>query len=208
MTLTDMTQFSQLLKNQMTAIESEFDLSSNGPIFKLQHPSLLKLQLNPDSVKARSSSHGYYYHAKQLENNEHPVKGFPYQVWDFLQNQQIALIEFAPIGNAVLSKTLLTTENADPRLSAWLDYALSPELWGPEGKWPRFHQKLLGLFSSCDLLIDECRPGFYPLSAKAKVLEKHGFKTDQCESGQTLILPWDFPLSALTKLELILKMEF
>ena len=208
MTLTNMTQFSQHLQNQMTTVESGFDMTPSAPIFKLLHPALVKLQIDPHSLAARSLSHGVYYQSLSSDTGQVLIKGFPFQVWKFLQNSGDNHFDFAPVGKALLSKVPLASENQNQHLTAWLDYALSPELWGPEGKWSRFHHKLHGLFSTFDLLNMEAIPGFYPLKTKAQILEKHGFKGELTEHGYNLILAWDFSLTGLNKLENVLKMEF
>jgi hypothetical protein len=93
-------------------------------------------------------------------------------------------------------------------LPLWLNYALSPELWGPQGKWIRFHQKIHQLFADYDLLEGSDFPGYYPLSEKAKKLEHHGFKGSIYQEKYLIVLPWSFSLSSLNKLENVIRQEF
>lgn len=93
-------------------------------------------------------------------------------------------------------------------LPLWINYALSPELWGPQGKWTRFHQKLHQIFIGHHILEGSDFPGYYPLAEKAKKLEFHGFKGSMYDEKYLLVLPWSFSLSSLNKLENIIRQEF
>lgn len=214
-------RFSQALLEQLKHQSSTYLMDGQGMITQLTHPAIIKCQQNFElareelELKHSSSS----YNLLTFKNRMDAVKsysqapqfgGFPWQFWQFLQAPPSeALIHFGEIGSVYLSKTesfgpYLVPELHHYTLPLWLDYALSPELWGPAGKWTRFHERLHTLFAINGLLIEQDFPGYYPLKAEAQWLGKHGFQGLQSTDKFVLILTWDFPLSGLIELEKVL----
>lgn len=216
--------FSEALLDQLKQKKSGFQMDGKGAISELTHPAILKtkhnfehamseLQLKLSSgsynlltFKNKTAALASYPHTKSYE-------GFPWQFWQFLQDSPSeAVIHFGEMGSIYLSKSesfspYLVPEVHHYTLPLWLDYALSPELWGLAGKWTRFHERLHTLFKNNGLLIDHDFPGYYPLKKEAHWLAKHGFHGLQTNDQFILILTWDFPLSGLVELEKVLARE-
>jgi hypothetical protein len=120
------------------------------------------------------------------------------------------VIHFGQLGSIHLSKSELvqgvpnSLQLHHHTLPIWLDYALSTELWGPTGKWTRFHERLHTLFVNYGLLIEQDFPGHYPLKKEAQWLSQHGFQGNLTQKNYDLILTWDFPLSGVIELEKVL----
>jgi len=220
----DLSWFSEELLSQLKKNNLSYQLSGQGPLFEVLHPALLKCRYSfehsPQELIFRSSSSGRHLQAyKNQHEAEEKIKGiksyggFPWQISHFIQdNPSQALIHFGELGSLYLSRnpqqlTTGPTQLHHHILPIWLDYALSPELWGPEGKWIRFHARLHTLFEKYGLLIEQDFPGFYPLSKEAEWLSEHGFQGRLTQTTYDLILTWDFPLSALIKLEKVLARE-
>ena len=139
--------------------------------------------------------------------------GKPWSVHQFLEtNQQEAIIEFPPLGAVVLSKKTLPEQHGseihDHLLPHWISYALSPELWGTQGKWTRFHARLQKLFADHKLLKTQSKIGYYQLVDRASLLQNKGFVGTSLEKSYVLVLPWTFSLSDIQKLEEIIQQEF
>lgn len=219
------TEFSERLLAQNKLDESRFDLGQSAPIVNLVPPKIIWAQLqfehDPSREVARVEIPGWHYDCfKNLSSAElkYPdihtkLRGTPGNVYSFLQNGTTqGIIDFSPLGVAVISKEPLeieaTKELHQHTLPLWLHYALSPELWGPQGKWTRFHSRLHALLQGKGLLSGTDHPGYYPLNRSAKKLESFGFFGTDLEKSYVLVLPWSFPLTALEKLEKHIQQEF
>lgn len=139
--------------------------------------------------------------------------GRPWGIHQFMNStKKEGFIHFKEYGTAYFSREKNLFDQGhqlhDFVLPLWLSYALSPELWGPQGKWTRFHQRIHQLFVDHDLLEDSDFPGYYPLKDKAKKLEHLGFKGSILQKTYLLVLPWSFSLSSLNKLESAIRQEF
>lgn len=207
------------IKNQ----DMSFDLTLNAPIFDIVHPRLMKKKLdlsnNPEQEAEKITIQGWNYacfpslrDAKsaypEVSNN---IKGYPAQVYKSL-SLKTTIIDFEELGAVVISSEDLDSSSTPGEhqhlLPIWLNYALSQELWGPQGKWIRFHDVLHKIFSIKNLLAGQDSPGFYPLKPDAIKLERFGFKGSLVNGSYILNLPWTFPLTALRKLENIIGEEF
>lgn len=214
-------RFSEALLEQLKQKNSGHQMDGLGVISQLTHPAIIKCHQNfehaPEELKLSQNSGAYNLlpfknRADALQSYPQAAQygGFPWQIWQFLQDSPSeALIHFAEMGSIYLSKTesfgpYLVPELHHYTLPLWLDYALSPELWGPAGKWTRFHERLHTLFANNGLLIEKDFPGYYPLKAEAQWLGKHGFHGLSSTDKFVLILTWDFPLSGLVELEKVL----
>lgn len=217
-------EFSETLKSEVRD-EINFDLTLEGPLLTRQHPKVLwaKLQYenNPGQEITYSLIHNWHYACfKTVEDASSSFPeiqmqfvGRPWAINKFLSsNESAAIINFEDMGAVVLSKSELSVPSRstlqDHTLTAWLSYALSPELWGPIGKWTRFHEILHGLFQKHDLLGAEDSIGYYPLKHKAEILLEAGFRGTNLDKMYLLVLPWTFSLSALKKLEQKVQQEF
>lgn len=216
--------FSEALLEQLKQKKSGFQMDGQGKISELTHPAIIKTEHNfthaMDQLQLKLTSGVYslltFKNKAQAQAAYPQIKsfdGFPWQVWQFLQaNPSEAIIHFGELGSVYLSKTesfspYLVPEVHQYTLPLWLDYALSPELWGPGGKWTRFHERLHTLFENNGLLIEQDFPGYYPLKTQAQWLGKHGFHGLLTNNQFVLILTWDFPLSGLVELENVLAQE-
>lgn len=217
-------EFSEYLLKELKE-EFPLDLTLEGPLLTKTHPKVLMARLlhshNPEQETETNFLHGWFFEC--FENIEVALKkypsiklkftGHPWAVHKFLQSGvNEAIIDFKEMGTVVLSRNELEKGKRnklhDHILTAWLSYALSPELWGPVGKWTRFHSKLHELFTDHDLLCGEDTVGYYPLKSKASILEEKGYKGTYLDKMYLLVLPWTFPLTSLNKLEEIIKQEF
>ncbi len=221
----DLDQYSQELLRQSNEKISTYNLGGKESLFSLDHPALIRtIQLyNFDSSQLRfkNNSYGWYFQTfrtRQEAQANYPdlvvYEGYPKDLYRFLVNSPTqALIDFQQLGSILIQSTPFLNFSAqlpnlqDYLMSVWLDYALSPELWGPAGKWTRFHLRLHSIFSQRNLLMSEDCPGYYPLSKTILWIKDHGFYGNEENNAFKLTLPWDFPLSGLVKLENVLAQE-
>ncbi len=217
-------QFSEiLLKEESEAFP--VNLTMDGPISHLIHPKVLwatlEFQNNPQQEAPSLTITGWNYdcfknQAEATEKYPHialQFTGRPWNIYQFLVGgQSEAIIDFQDLGAVVISRDTLNPENKNELfahvLPHWLNYALSPELWDGNGKWPRFHERLSKLLKSKNLLEGQEYPGYYPLKTSAKRIESFGFIGSQLDKSYVLVLPWSFSLTTLKKLEEVLDLEF
>jgi hypothetical protein len=218
----DPSSFSSELFSQLNHKELVFKLDGQGELFEFWHPALIKcrqvFEKSPQDLVFRANSSGWnlvsFKNQQEAALNLPGMKtyeGFPWAISQFLKDSpQEAVIHFGQLGSVHVSKSNLQEIGAEKSglhhhmLPLWLDYALSPELWGPAGKWTRFHERLNTLFENYGLLVDRDFPGFYPLKKEAQWLSKFGFQGRLTQTSFDLILTWDFPLTGLIELEKVL----
>ncbi len=201
------------------------DLTLEGPLMGPAHPKLvwakLSLEANPEQELPTISVPGWSYQcfdklsAAQIS---HPTvklcfEGRPWAVAKFIQGPQSeAIVNFRDLGAVYLFKGIkplpIVLEKQQYLLSLWLSYALSAELWGPVGKWTRFHDRLHALFHGRNLLAGEGALGYYPLKQSAEWLEGAGFLGTRLDKTYLLVLPWTFSLTALQRLEEVISQEY
>jgi hypothetical protein len=201
------------------------DLSLNGPISPLTHPKViwaeLQYQNNPQQDAPKLSIPDWNYECfKDLASaqNKYPhislqLVGKPWMIDRFLSEKNTeALIDFKELGAVVVTKGSLVLEAknelCDHVLPPMLNYALSPELWGTNGKWPRFHARIKKILEAKNLLVGQEYSGYYPLNLVAKKIENFGFYGSEVDKAYLLVLPWSFSLTALEKLEEVIEREF
>jgi hypothetical protein len=213
----------ELLKEMKSSAEG--DLTLDGPLFERVHPKVIlktiQFRNDPAITPELPAIAGWHYDCfintdearKAYPGCDLIFEGRPWTVKKFLDmGSDTAIIEFRDYGTIYVSRRELNKE-AEKNLP-WhilptlLCYALSPELWGPQGKWTRFHQKLMELFTLKNLLIGEAEVGYYPLRFEASKLRESGFNGTHLEKTYLLVLPWTFSLSALEKLENVIRQEF
>ncbi len=216
---TALSGFSAQLLSQAQNKKMAYQMNGSSPLFQLLHPALIKctqiFENSPNDLVFRTQSSGWnivsYKNIQEATQNTHKLKiygGYPYDIGLFIQESPLeALIDFDILGTIHLFKG--EPLGSVPKkidlhhylLPLWLDYALSPELWGPSGKWTRFHRELHTLFDHYGLFIDKDFPGFYPLKREAKWLSEQGFHGRLTSTNFDLIPTWDFPLSGLVELK-------
>lgn len=201
------------------------DLSLNGPISPLTHPKVLwaelQFQNNPQQEAQRLNIPEWNYECfmdlaaakNKYSNISLQFVGKPWMLGRFLtEKNSEAIIDFKELGVVVISKNLLDlkakNELCDHVLPQMLNYALSPELWGINGKWPRFHARINKILEKKNLLEGHAYTGYYPLKLEAKKIENSGFFGSEVDNTYLLVLPWSFSLSALEKLEDVIEREF
>ena len=201
------------IRGELPAKPAPYNLTLENVLTDLTHPRVLRAEIehNLDPVPFTHPIYKAAFYATPAEaKKNHPevtltFSGMPHGVWSFMQQSNPAIIDFPGIGTGVLSQSDLRQAPSSGihlnKLSPWVTYALSPELWGPQGKWTRFHQRLSVLFKDNKLLQNEAIPGFYSLKAEGSALEKHGFRGSNLNGAYVLQMNWTFPLSGLSKLE-------
>lgn len=217
-------RFAEILQEQMKS-ESVIDLTLEGPVISKLPPKVIwaklqygeNLQQSPEVLQRP----GFFCEAfkdfdsasRKYPEIQMKFKGQPWAIAQFLNSSETrALIDFEELGSVLLSKSQLESKPGsqlhDLLLPLWLNYALSPELWGPQGKWTRFHERLMNLFDQYNLLDGKASLGYYPLQSKAEKLANLGFKGTCLEKSFLLVTPWSFSLTELNKLEAIIRQEF
>ena len=211
--------FSQHLLSQVSPKQLKFNVSGEGLACTLTHPAVLKAEklfhTTPEVLIPKTSWQDWQLFSFELRSPElvkwssvPQYSGWPKDVFKFLSEKpDEAIIHFDHLGSVFLTKNRThdakkeKNELIETLLPLWLDYALSPELWGQSGKWIRFHEHFHTLFVKFGLLIDQDSPGYYPLAAHACFLEEEGFVGKRTDPSFLFIPGWDFPLSGLKKLE-------
>src|SRR5690606_1389070 len=156
-------RFAEILQEQMTS-PSESDLTLEGPLLSKIPPKIIwaklqfeeNLQQTPEALLIS----GFDFEAFRDINTateKYPeinlkFRGQPWTISEFLKgSDSSALIDFEDLGSVLLSRSPLEGQKGnelhDFIMPLWLNYALSPELWGPQGKWTRFHERLLNIFN-------------------------------------------------------------
>jgi hypothetical protein len=220
MTPRNIQSLSDLVIQQSSKTFDEFDLRQCAPIMGPLLPKMLKGQLifenDPGQQAPYLALPGRFYacyHSREEVCAKHPrlqiIKGLPYAV--YASKSLDCILDFAPYGFVALSREALGPGTAGVHqhvLPPLLEYALSPDLWGPHGKWARFDARLHTQFEKYKLLNPGALPGRYPLKELAQRLEKRGIKGDLRDGSFILTMPWTFSLTALKKLEGIIQEEF
>jgi len=196
---------------KQSELAPNLDLRSESEVFKIEHPALIKTKvlwnIAPDKLNFDYSDKYFFDLCPKTEVES----GKPFQIHRFLSRKGDVQFNLPWSGVHLTSKPL--PKPIAPGLNhhltqKWLDYALSPELWGATGKWSRFDQDLCELFQKYKLLEERPEIGFYRLNSKVKLIEKYGFRGDDLGNIYQIILPWDFSLSSLKKLKEIIIQEF
>ncbi len=215
----DLSWFSSELLSQKKQ-SPPFHLKGDA-LFDLLHPALIKCRYlfehQPQDLFFTPTSGVWnltaFKNQQECDKNYSGMKsygGLPWQIFQFLQDSPTeAILHFQQLGSIYLSKSQTAPHPNQLELHhyilpIWLDYALSSEIWGPAGKWTRFHARLHTLFANNGLLIEQDFPGFYPLTKETQWLKQHGFDGKLTNKSYDLILGWDFPLSGLIELEKVL----
>lgn len=213
--------FSETLLRDVKNRKTTHDLKYRAPIFDLLHPKLIEAKLNylnnPEQEPTSLAIAGWNYYP--LANIEEAPAGFqkiygqPFEIGKILKDDiQEAVIDFSPLGAVLLSRSpqdVVASQGIHQHLiPVWMNYVLSAELWGNQGKWTRFHERLHGLFEKHGLLKGQDYPGYYPLDLRAQRLEEFGYQGTVQDGIYTITLPWTFPLTALQHLEKVIDQEF
>jgi len=203
---------SQILLDQMNLHENSYQLTADAPIYRLEHPGLVKTRLTSeaDLPPLPETFFGFHWEtSSSLEEaqKKYPAlkvsKGKPCDLHRWMHSKTPMIFDFTPLGILVLEVSLpcKNPDLLDHSMAVWFNYATSIELWGPQGKWNRFHERLLVLFNRHNLLVEQSYPGFYRLDPKTNWISSHGFVGDLLPNELQITFPWDFPLSAIVKLE-------
>lgn len=225
MTLTPIeTEFSHLL-SLMRQEEYPINLLADGPLMNPIHPRLIwsRLQFQSQSDESQSVSlAGWSYTTfadlsaakKFWPGMTQQFTGRPWNIYEFIQGSDTeALIDFQDWGVVAISKsdhlqTQVGRELHHYALPVWLSYALSPELWGAQGKWMRFHQNLMKVLEERQLLRPGSSVGRYFLDSKTQSLANKGFLGSHLDDSYVLVLPWSFSLTSLKRLIHTIEQEF
>lgn len=171
--------------------------------------------INPEQNEAPALPSGFlvFSHAqtaKEALPELSLLDGTVHNFSEFHKKPREVLIDFHDLGVIAYTfqKIIPSSQGvSDHLLPPWLDYVRSNELWGPQGKWTRFHQRLIDLFENHQLLLNGSL-GQYSLKTTAKKLENFGIVGTDLKSSYDLHLSWTFSLSDLEKIETIIVREF
>lgn len=217
-------EFSEALQKEMVE-ETHHDLTLDGPMLTKLHPRMILGKLthkyDPEKMPEPVALPGWFYDCHETlasAKKTHPSISFlfdgrPWAMKEFLESgRDAAIVDFHQHGALVLSRNdipvTIENTNAWHTLPSWASYALSPEVWGTQGKWTRFHARLHKLFTEHNLLKPQSKPLYYVLSEEASKLKNHGFEGTLLDKSYVLVLPWSFSLTALEKLEKMVRLEF
>ena len=178
------------------------ELKYDSPVLSFLPPFLLR-ELPPGEFRETNFHFEYFSNAAELlEKNPGADlrRGHPYEIHRYLSGSTEAYLDFDGLGCVSLSHEPSGAQSPHTKMTLWLNYALSPELWGPEGKWSRFHAPLQKLFEDKKLLDGPAVPGYYPLKSNAISWEKYPLSVDRKGSVTSLVLPWTFSLTDLRRL--------
>ena len=194
-----------------------------APLLRPLLPSMIKnlchFMLDPQYKMEQRPGPYYFWHFDQLSHArlieaDLPVKTtLPYEVYQFIHSAQDKVIfDSGELGASIVSKSPLPLrELCGPTaltLEPFLNYAFSNDLWNVQGKWPRFHDRLMTLLNNKSILIDSAGPGHYRLLKASQKLENHGIRGLVQDESFDLILTWSYPLAALQELEKLISQEF
>lgn len=209
---------SDLIIEQMAASHDPLDLRADAPVLGTLHPKMIRAQVelshNPErEPQPLRGFYAFYANISEAKQAHPKLSAYRALPWTFSTHRtRSAIFDLAPHGAFVLSTEALADHgSAGPHqhtLPPFLEYALSAELWGTQGKWTRFHERLHTLFDKYKLLNAPDLPGRYPLKEVAQKLERRGIKGTLDGGSFVLTMPWTFPLTALNKLEAVVQEEF
>ena len=225
MTLTPIeSEFSSILSSELRE-EYPVDLKSDGPLMNPIHPRLIWAQLlHKYQVEQAElplvSGWSYRSFASFTEASKHfpdvslKFIAKPWSIHAFMQGSSLnALIDFKEWGAVALSKSdEFKSESGNElhhyAIPVWLSYALSPELWGPQGKWIRFDRDMTMILNGKGLLRPGSTVGRYHLDQRAASLSHLGFTGTAGDDSYILEFPWSLSLSSLKKLIQTIEQEF
>lgn len=200
---------SQVLLDQMSVSSGSFQFTDSSPVLSVLPPFLLK-EL-PENIVQKTPYHFQEFSGAAELKKAFPEadlrRGHPREIHRFLSGSEGVFLDFDQLGCVYLSRESNDEERPVTRMALWLNYALSPELWGTEGKWTRFHERLHKLFEKQNLLEGIALPGYYPLKPQARSWSSLNISGDLSDAVFALVLPWTFSLSDLRKLESLLNEE-
>lgn len=209
--------FSEILSLESQKEHNNLDLRTSAPLFRTHFPPVLKiiLQFKQTNFFERLDADrpiDNKYYGYSIESSDLSVKASPGAIGKWLnQPSSPCIFDFGPYGKVFLSATpqnQLFENSINQRvIHSLLSYALSPDLWGENGKWIRFHKDLQTLFESKNLLLSS-NTGQYSLHSKAQILSNFGILGDLENECYNLVLPWTFSLKDKEKLERIIRQEF
>lgn len=199
----------ETLLQQMKPDSGQLILSEKGPVLDILPPFLLKEIPAGDFRETNFHFEEFRSPAELTKKYPEAVlrKGHPFEIFRFLSGSSPVFLDFEGLGCVLLSSEPTGTEVKNTRMGLWLNYALSPELWGTEGKWTRFHEELHKVFEDKKLLDGHAVPGYYPLKSDARPWERYSLIGDKSESSFTIVLPWKFSLSDLRSLKAFINEE-
>lgn len=199
----------EILLNQTKVKSGMMKLQDSAPVLPFLPPFLLKEI--PEGVSRETDYHYEAYPERESLMRKFPLakikRGHPREIHSFLSGSSEVFLDFDQLGCVYLSAHPSGEARPVDAMGRWLDYALSPELWGPEGKWTRFHERLHKLFEKHNLLEGASSPGYYPLKPDARSWEIFPFQGDLQNGVYALVLPWTFSLTDLGKLEALVNGE-
>ncbi|HLW56749.1 MAG TPA: hypothetical protein VKY27_05155 [Bacteriovoracaceae bacterium] len=215
--------FSQFIFSEPQDESSFNDLSGEAPILRPLLPSMIKnlcqFMLDPHFSIEQAKGPYFFKHFDSLVSAKNFIPELevktmlPYEVFKFINSSENKIIfDCKELGATIAAKDAFPLEQLTGPLSLTLEpffcYAFSDDLWNTQGKWTRFHARLITLLDNKSLLVNSLGPGHYELGYQAQKLENFGIKGMIKDNSYQLILPWSYPLKALNELEKIISQEF
>jgi hypothetical protein len=210
--------FSELIINQAHTQIEKFNFQASGPLLHFLHPKQVRDMLtyiasHPEGPSTPSP--WALYDSPEQAQLDFPhyeiLRATPANIFFHVTSLKHSCIyDFESMGCVVFEvKETTPSDLTRVLLSPFLDYALSNDLWGPEGKWTRFHERLHTHFTKYHLLKGSSRPGFYELNPafESKLLDLK-IKGTLSQGYLTMTLPWTLGLKELEALENLLQQEF
>lgn len=203
------TSLASILLRQLDRKNDRLVLTENAPVLEFLPPFLLKETFPLTIPTFQFGFSSFSSKDKLLEKFPEAVvkRGHPKEIYQFLKGSSDAAFDFDQLGFVHVTRDANMGSSDEGKMRAWLSYALGPELWGPEGKWTRFHEHLHNFLETHKLLEGSSLPGYYPLKLNARSWEKLPIEGDVSDNSYALILPWTFSLSDLKKIESLLQEE-
>lgn len=215
--------FSQFIFSEPQDESYYNNLSNEAPILRPLLPSMIKnlchFMVDPHFSIDQAKGPYFFKHFDSLTSAQNfapdlEVKTMlPYEVFNFINSQENKIIfDSKELGATIASNSAFPLEKLVGPVSLTLEpffcYAFSNDLWNTQGKWPRFHARLITLLNNKSLFVNSLGPGHYELSQEGQKLENFGIKGLIKGNSYQLILPWSYPLKALNELEKIVSQEF
>lgn len=189
------------------------------PLLPTMIKNLCHFMLDPHFTIQQVAGPYYFCHYHHLAHARltHPdlavKKTLPHEVYQFIHSTQDKVIfDSGPLGASLVSRSPLPLQQLSGStaltLEPFLNYAFSNDLWNAQGKWPRFHDRLLTLLKNKSILSNSLGPGHYQLNVPVKKLEDLGMRGLVQDESLQIILSWSYPLTALNELEKMISQEF
>jgi hypothetical protein len=205
-------------------VTEPFDLSGNKGLLKFPLPKILwshEMSHPRDLPSSVQNVHDFTFKAyssvltaqKFNPHIKNVLVAWPHHIHQLILNSgKEVILDLGELGAAVLGDSLDKNEGEPGihhiHIFECLNYLFSPEIWGNDRKWPRFHSEFLDLLTSRQLLIRSDGPGHYETNPALKIIENYGVKGLSENNCYKIQMPWTFSLTSFNKLKSLIVREF